>query len=256
MRIVKTIKGRIKLHPALWIAFGTIISILLSVGFVEAVSRISQKISMWEGLLLLLLFLAVFLFPFSLMIYALFNSFHNRARKDLLIIIITSYLSTIFIFTGVYYSISFIGDHSDAINKFFHYREQEWDLTARRSQRVIPYKESLRAFTGIESKLWTSVDNIEPSILEETEASQRYFSAYPYHVPDASEYLQFQPKARLYVFADCLHLSVITMTTVGYGDISPKSWYAKMACDTQAISGVILFVLALGMLFGGWTVKS
>jgi hypothetical protein len=41
------------------------------------------------------------------------------------------------------------------------------------------------------------------------------------------------------------------MTTVGYGNISPNTWYAKLATDTEALTGTVLLVVAFGMLLAG-----
>jgi hypothetical protein len=65
------------------------------------------------------------------------------------------------------------------------------------------------------------------------------------------EVVRFRSSAVLEVTLDCLHLSVITITTVGYGNVAPSSWYAKLASNIEALTGTVLFVVALGMLFSG-----
>jgi hypothetical protein len=62
----------------------------------------------------------------------------------------------------------------------------------------------------------------------------------------------FKPESRLATFLDCVHFSVVTMTTTGYGDISPNRRYAKLAADVQMLAGVSVVIFALGMAFGGW----
>jgi hypothetical protein len=64
--------------------------------------------------------------------------------------------------------------------------------------------------------------------------------------------MQFQPENRLDVFLDCLHFSIMTITTVGYGDITPRQRIAKLASDAEVITGIVLFVVALGMVYGNW----
>lgn len=48
---------------------------------------------------------------------------------------------------------------------------------------------------------------------------------------------------------DAIYLSVVTVTTLGYGDIVPKSPLAKLLTSFQAISGVVLVGLFLNSLF-------
>lgn len=50
-------------------------------------------------------------------------------------------------------------------------------------------------------------------------------------------------------FIDAIYLSVVTVTTLGYGDIVPASPYAKMLTSFQAISGVVVVGLFLNSLF-------
>jgi hypothetical protein len=54
-----------------------------------------------------------------------------------------------------------------------------------------------------------------------------------------------------FVLLDCLHLSIMTMTTVGYGDVTPEVWYSKLATDAQALTGVAILVIALGLFLSG-----
>jgi ion channel len=64
--------------------------------------------------------------------------------------------------------------------------------------------------------------------------------------------IRFERNARVDVFTDCLFFSVVTITTLGYGDISPRTTDAKIASMVEVVSGVSLFAVALGMLFGNW----
>lgn len=51
------------------------------------------------------------------------------------------------------------------------------------------------------------------------------------------------------VVVDCLHFSIETLSTVGYGDIVPLTWFAKMAVDIQVLMGLGITVLAVGTHF-------
>lgn len=64
--------------------------------------------------------------------------------------------------------------------------------------------------------------------------------------------VRFIPEASLSIFGDCLHLSVTTMTTVGYGDIVPRSLGARFATDSEAVCNTLLLIFGLGIIFGRW----
>ena len=54
---------------------------------------------------------------------------------------------------------------------------------------------------------------------------------------------------------DCLHFSVETLSTVGYGDITPVTWYAKLAVDVQILMGLGITVLTVGRHFASASKK-
>ena len=58
----------------------------------------------------------------------------------------------------------------------------------------------------------------------------------------------FRRAAVPYVLLDCLHLSVMTIATVGYGNVAPSSWEAKLATDAEALTGTGLLVVALALV--------
>jgi hypothetical protein len=49
---------------------------------------------------------------------------------------------------------------------------------------------------------------------------------------------------------DAVYFSVMTITTTGYGDIVPVYWASKLFSMYEALSGIVLFVLALGVYLG------
>jgi hypothetical protein len=49
---------------------------------------------------------------------------------------------------------------------------------------------------------------------------------------------------------DCLYFSVMTITTVGYGDIHPVTPKAKVVCMVEIVLGYLLLVLSIGAIAG------
>ena len=49
-------------------------------------------------------------------------------------------------------------------------------------------------------------------------------------------------------FTQSFYFSVITITTLGYGDISPNSWYGQLATASEALFGIMLIGLFLNAL--------
>jgi Ion channel len=259
-----------KLSPVARIILGTLASLSLSIGFVEIMRHLialqRQIESPWIAipliLAVMLIWVASYLIPASLVLYGLKNSFeHTVVPRVRLAVILISYVSVIFSFAGMYFSMCAVADYSDAIQKYIHYYFQEVRLRSH-LQGKIRYKGDERAFRGIEQRLWSGVDwpidaNGQAELLSDEadriSPDQLAERAYNATGPDAAEIAHFIPKARVSVFMDCIHFSVDTVTTLGYGDITPHAWYAKLAADIEALSGLALLVVALGMLFGNWS---
>ena len=51
------------------------------------------------------------------------------------------------------------------------------------------------------------------------------------------------------VFYESLYLSVITITTVGYGDIAPLTWLGKILTAVEGLAGIGFVGIALGHYF-------
>lgn len=65
----------------------------------------------------------------------------------------------------------------------------------------------------------------------------------------ASHRLNFDWNFALLSMVDCLHFSVVTLSTVGYGDIYPTQWYSKLAVDTEILMGLGITILTIGSHF-------
>ena len=71
-----------------------------------------------------------------------------------------------------------------------------------------------------------------------------------------SRYITWRSMGLAYV--DCFHYSVVTASTVGFGDMHPTRWYTKLVTDFQILLSLGLTVLAVSRFFsassGGKTV--
>jgi hypothetical protein len=52
-------------------------------------------------------------------------------------------------------------------------------------------------------------------------------------------------------YIDCFHYSLVTSSTVGFGDITPVRWYAKLLTDSQILLSLGLTVLGVSRVFAG-----
>ena len=53
------------------------------------------------------------------------------------------------------------------------------------------------------------------------------------------------------IFGDALYFSAVTITTVGYGDIVPVSWVARLLSLVESGIGLLVLVVAIGTYIGG-----
>ncbi|CAJ1072930.1 potassium voltage-gated channel subfamily KQT member 3 [Xyrichtys novacula] len=65
-----------------------------------------------------------------------------------------------------------------------------------------------------------------------------------------------QPKSQDFdTYADALWWGLITLTTIGYGDKTPKTWAGRLLAGTFALIGVSFFALPAGILGSGLALK-
>ncbi|CAG2211116.1 potassium voltage-gated channel subfamily KQT member 1-like isoform X3 [Mytilus edulis] len=62
-------------------------------------------------------------------------------------------------------------------------------------------------------------------------------------------------KPKLKSFADAIWWGVITLCTVGYGDVVPQTWAGKVIAGFSAILGISFFALPAGILGSGFALK-
>ncbi len=53
------------------------------------------------------------------------------------------------------------------------------------------------------------------------------------------------------IFIDALYYTVVTMTTLGFGDIVPKSWDGKLLLIFQSLISYVMFALMVGIITRG-----
>jgi Ion channel len=245
-------------RPSIALVFAAIGSLLLCVFVPEIFARknaLEKHLPDWFVIFLILLFCSAVIIPFGISLYAILACLRsNVTRFKRLVRVSASYLANIIIFTGLYYCFALVGDRADAVAKFYHY--EKWDREKKEfvEKYSIPERPQIRtqrAFNGIQDRLFTGVDWL-------ADDSVPFWAEVPLPFMlkrakmDFDEVVVFVPESRAGVLLDCLHFSIVTSATVGYGDISPNTWYTKLTADFQIVQSVVLVVLVLGMLFGGW----
>lgn len=215
----------------------------------------------------------VFSFGFPVLFGTVFciKSFKAKNRIEALSNIIHSYLATILIFAATYYQCSVLGDFTDAVNK-----RELYTLQKNRKEQIdknITFMRvnDQRAFNGIRPRLWSGIDYPAFSLLMNYDGKYNpdihtTFTKNGYedlsieqieritnNINDSTttviEYLKENEKQ---VYGDCLYYSVICIATVGFGDISPNLWYCKFFTAIEIISGMTIFIFAIGFLFSRW----
>jgi hypothetical protein len=147
-------------------------------------------------------------------------SFRQGSRLEVIQTILVSYFCLVCTFTAGYFALISLSDFTRASDEYAYVACQHAGRRDCRSDEPRP------ALSGVSENLWTVVP-------EATTADAGVVK---------------NKSARIPVLLDAMHFSVITMTTVGYGDISPQSHPARMASDIQALLSVALFGVALSVV--------
>lgn len=219
-----------------------------------------------KNILVVILLLGSFILPVWFLLIFIYRCFKSeRNWKLYLSNILHTYIGTIIVFACVYYRTADIADYNDAINKLFDYKKQYLINNMNGTgSRLFEVKDQ-RAFRGIEKRLWTGID-YPPEMY--TKSDSGYFKNFYTYNRDTYERLEansayriglqtefseelIQPLAgnRMAVFFDCLYYSTITIATVGFGDISPVSMFAKFVTAVEVLTGVVIMVFAIGFFF-------
>ncbi|MFN9643605.1 MAG: potassium channel family protein [Cyanobacteriota bacterium] len=176
--------------------------------------------------------------------------------------IFTGYMAVLISFAGVYYSFAVISDYHDAHSFANFYMHSARQLDAGNLKQVPVRGKDEKAFSGIRYATWSGLADVarpsfwHPSAIVSDDLLLNAARRYAPKIPGAASSQRFEPtfqaSERLPTFLQCLHFSVVTMATVGYGDMNPNKWYSQLAVDIQIMIGQILVVFALGCVLGRW----
>lgn len=88
----------------------------------------------------------------------------------------------------------------------------------------------------------------------------------PYHpflgIHPPWEWIGHNEGRRLYInnavitAVDCIHYSCVTITTLGFGDMRPIHWSAKIITDIEVLSGLGIITVGFGRLFAEKNIAS
>jgi hypothetical protein len=251
-----------QVKPVLWLITGVLVSVFFSIGSIEltatAVGGTQVLFEIWGTV-----FLGAVLIPIALVIRILKACF-TQSRHERLKVIICSYVGIILTFSGVYYSLAGFGDLDEAGAIY-----DRAVTVIKASERIGGPDKKLpelaeRAFNGIRPRLFEASEEYERISREgfafdphspanvgssaRSNASGSFPELSGFYRPLKSVVHYHRERGWL-VYGDCLHFSIITIATVGYGDISPNQWYSKWASDIEVLSGVAIFGLAIALLF-------
>ena len=182
------------------------------------------------------------------------QSFKESERSLAFLRILVAYFSVIVSFAAVYFAICVYFDAEDAAARWRFYTGQI--LAVGQVIKPWPYGDDLRAFRGMRLRLFSNIDWYS-------------FRTDPYYVTDdrsvtsldeltclakiannnGEKIVKLQSNTLSRIFWRCLYFSVMTTTTLG-GDLVPLNGAVKLFACLQVLFGVVLFVLALGVLFG------
>lgn len=207
------------------------------------------------GFILIFSCLISFYGIFGLIRYTMLQK-HRGKRK--LILVLVTYMYMIIGFANTYFLISYVGDGYDAIHKFNNYynisqNKETKDLVVQKELRI----SNSNALSGIKDKLWSGVDTQEQLKLWNSGLSSDITEPLPisivlkgveYPQPQVIRYL---PDNKPAVYANCLYFSTITIAALGYGDILPQSYLAKLLVCLETIMGQLLLALGIASAYSG-----
>jgi len=223
----------------------------MSIGFVELLHLLNLESSVvrhfMQGL-----GLVAFAMPLVLTRAAINRSFRKETKTTLLGTILTSYMCLLLVFGALYYALAAMGQLRNLSDEFDYYLAQreklesgEIDEALRRGATAVELNGiSTQIIVGLRDAMpeHVSPEAVEPPISYYLEAARG----------DKRDIIRFVPSRRLLLLEECLHFSVVTQTTLGYGNISPNTTESRLATTMQVLTALLLSALGLGMLFANW----
>jgi hypothetical protein len=220
------------------------VSLAISIGSVQIDLRFKEPIAISLGIVWGVTLLLSLTFPILAVAYAIYVVFERRRKTESISVLLLSYCAIILVFSGFYYTISYIEDYNDCVNRFYSY-EGEFARKNLDSSHVIAEPPSKRAFSGMNNRMW------HLGKWNETEAEERN-NIKSILQNDFDDVIYPRHEMKLPVFVDCLHFSILSMTLFGYGPITSLDWKVTLANCLQIITGTLLFTVVLSMIFSGW----
>ena len=239
------------------------ISLFLCAGFVEFSEYLWVSGQMYGDnipleLMVLVLLLSI---PLSLF-YAIFHVIHltltGASRNLQLGSVLLSYVAVIVVFSGFFYFQCSISDLNESTAEYRYYeklRTPAMQASVKRYGETLRRTASMRAFQGISPVMWRGIrakvvgwpeDAGSPPIEKLLQASR---------LP-LTDVISFNHQAKVPVFLDCLYFSAVTITSTGYGDITPLARFSKILVVIESVSGVLLVAIGIAIALGGLGVET
>ncbi len=262
-RVIRALIIMIKVSPVLRALIILFFGAVLSLGCVLGLSSkgvLGDKFT-YDTAITISSLLLTLIIPVGMVIYSLITCMASKSKVQGLSILLLSYFTLILSFGSGYYTISWAADLSDTSDQYYYYNFLYKMWPKRLNSDPPPRMRDERAFKGMRKRLWSGIeDYARPYYLQKdinTPTSDILIQIKQYEdvkskdeIGSPSHWTKYCAEAKWEVFLDCLHYSIVTIATVGYGDIAPQSRAAKIMTDIEIVAGQILFVFALGIVFG------
>jgi Ion channel len=195
------------------------------------------------------------------------KTFKKATKKAKIILIIHSYCTIIFVYSCIYFSSVLITDFVNQAGKAKYYDKlNQLKMTQPKFEVIYINYEGNNAFNNLNRKPWFGYDNFSLISLNELAKKDTVFRKYYnakkeglnknilYNLHDnlrASQLLgsdnliKFDNQSIGSVFLDCVYFSLITSTTIGYGDITPACEATKALVISHIILNLILLFVSL-----------
>lgn len=177
-----------------------------------------------------------------------------------------TYFSVVLIFSSIFFSIQFISDWVDSHmqSSLINRKIACFTCTILDENDFDKFEfENYRGLRGIEARLWSSPN------YPDTTANKSLGNEYFLYKMRGERYISNKTAIKLYkekgyrgiyqpvffsenigsVFLDCFYFSMITIATIGYGDIVPNIWITKFFVIIEIFIGIFITIYAFGRYF-------